>query len=80
MQDLLGGRIDYLCGRQHRQPQIDGGTVKGIAIMTGRARPPCRTCRRQPNRARPIQPIPERDVPGCAAADRGEAQQRHVRP
>ena len=40
MQDLLGGRIDYLCEVVNTaKPQIDGGTVKGIAIMT-KARSP----------------------------------------
>jgi tripartite-type tricarboxylate transporter receptor subunit TctC len=35
MQDLLGGRIDYLCEVVNTaKPQIDAGTVKGIAIMT----------------------------------------------
>src|ERR1700719_1947204 len=35
MQDLQGGRIDYLCEIvSTAKPQIDGGTVKGIAIMT----------------------------------------------
>jgi len=35
MQDLQGGRIDYLCEIINTaKPQIDGGTVKGIAIMT----------------------------------------------
>src|SRR5438067_5907058 len=35
MQDLLGGRIDYLCEIVNTaKPQIDAGTVKGIAIMT----------------------------------------------
>jgi tripartite-type tricarboxylate transporter receptor subunit TctC len=35
MQDLQGGRIDYLCEIvSTATPQIDGGTVKGIAIMT----------------------------------------------
>ncbi len=35
MQDLQGGRIDYLCEIvRTAQPQIDGGTVKAIAIMT----------------------------------------------
>ena len=34
MQDLEGGRIDYLCEIiTTAKPQIDGGTVKGIAIM-----------------------------------------------
>ncbi len=35
MQDLVGGRIDYLCDIiATAKPQIDGGSVKGIAIMT----------------------------------------------
>jgi tripartite-type tricarboxylate transporter receptor subunit TctC len=35
MQDLIGGRIDYLCEIiATAKPQIDGGKVKGIAIMT----------------------------------------------
>ena len=35
MQDLQGGRIDYLCDIINTaKPQIDGGTVKAIAIMT----------------------------------------------
>ena len=35
MQDLQGGRIDYLCEIvSTAKPQIDGGTVKPIAIMT----------------------------------------------
>jgi tripartite-type tricarboxylate transporter receptor subunit TctC len=35
MQDLAGGRIDYLCDIiATAKPQIDSGTVKGIAIMT----------------------------------------------
>jgi tripartite-type tricarboxylate transporter receptor subunit TctC len=35
MQDLQGGRIDYLCEIINTaKPQIDGGTVKGIAILT----------------------------------------------
>jgi len=35
MQDLLGGRIDFLCEIiSTAKPQIDGGRVKTIAIMT----------------------------------------------
>jgi tripartite-type tricarboxylate transporter receptor subunit TctC len=35
MQDLLGGRIDFICDLVNTaKPQIDGGTVKAIAIMT----------------------------------------------
>jgi tripartite-type tricarboxylate transporter receptor subunit TctC len=34
MGDLMGGRIDYLCDIINTaKPQIDGGTVKGIALM-----------------------------------------------
>ena len=35
MQDLIAGRIDFLCEIiATGKPQIDGGKVKGIAIMT----------------------------------------------
>ena len=35
MQDLMGGRVDYLCDIiTTAKPQIDGGTVKAIAILT----------------------------------------------
>ncbi|MGH6790642.1 MAG: tripartite tricarboxylate transporter substrate-binding protein, partial [Pseudolabrys sp.] len=35
MQDLIGGRIDYLCEIiSTAKPQIDGGRVKAIAMMT----------------------------------------------
>jgi tripartite-type tricarboxylate transporter receptor subunit TctC len=35
MQDLAGGRIDYLCDIiATAKPQIDGGSVKGLAILT----------------------------------------------
>jgi tripartite-type tricarboxylate transporter receptor subunit TctC len=35
MQDLQGGRIDYMCEViSTAKPQVDGGTVKAIAIMT----------------------------------------------
>jgi tripartite-type tricarboxylate transporter receptor subunit TctC len=35
MQDLAGGRIDYLCDIiATAKPQIDAGSVKGLAIMT----------------------------------------------
>jgi len=35
MQDLVGGRIDYLCDIiATAKPQIDGDKVKGIALMT----------------------------------------------
>jgi tripartite-type tricarboxylate transporter receptor subunit TctC len=35
MQDLAGGRIDYLCDIiATAKPQIDSGSVKGLAIMT----------------------------------------------
>jgi tripartite-type tricarboxylate transporter receptor subunit TctC len=35
MQDLVGGRVDYLCDIiTTAKPQIDGGAVKAIAILT----------------------------------------------
>ncbi len=35
MQDLMGGRVDYLCDIiTTAKPQVDAGTVKGIAILT----------------------------------------------
>src|ERR1700722_14327749 len=35
MQDLAGGRLDYLCEAVvTAKPQIDAGTVKGLAILT----------------------------------------------
>jgi tripartite-type tricarboxylate transporter receptor subunit TctC len=35
MQDLMSGRVDYLCDIiTTAKPQIDGGTVKAIAILT----------------------------------------------
>src|SRR6202040_893583 len=35
MQDLIGGRVDYLCDIiTPAKPQIDAGTVKAIAILT----------------------------------------------
>ena len=35
MQDLVGGRIDFLCEIiSTAKPQIDGGTVRALAIMT----------------------------------------------
>jgi len=40
MQDLQGGRIDYLCEIiTTAKPQIDGGTVKGIAILNKQRSP-----------------------------------------
>jgi tripartite-type tricarboxylate transporter receptor subunit TctC len=40
MQDLQGGRIDYLCDIINTaKPQIESGTVKGIAIMTKQRSP-----------------------------------------
>ena len=35
MQDLVGGRIDYQCEQiVTAKPQIDGGSIKGLAILT----------------------------------------------
>src|ERR1051325_1046076 len=40
MQDLQGGRIDSLCEIMNTaKPQIDGGTVKGLAIMDKKRSP-----------------------------------------
>ena len=40
MQDLQGGRIDFLCEVvSTAKPQIDGGTVKPIAILTKQRSP-----------------------------------------
>jgi tripartite-type tricarboxylate transporter receptor subunit TctC len=40
MQDLQGGRIDYLCDIiTTAKPQIDGGTVKGLAIFDAKRSP-----------------------------------------
>ena len=40
MQDLEGGRIDYLCDiMTTAKPQIDGGAVKGLAIFDSRRLP-----------------------------------------
>lgn len=40
MQDLQGGRIDYLCEIINTaKPQIDGDTVKGLAIMDNKRSP-----------------------------------------
>jgi tripartite-type tricarboxylate transporter receptor subunit TctC len=40
MQDLQGGRIDYLCDIiTTAKPQIDGGSVKGIAIFDAKRSP-----------------------------------------
>jgi len=40
MQDLQGGRIDYLCEIiSTAKPQIDGGTVKALAILSQQRSP-----------------------------------------
>lgn len=40
MQDLVGGRIDFLCEIvSTAKPQIDGGNVKALAIMTAERSP-----------------------------------------
>jgi tripartite-type tricarboxylate transporter receptor subunit TctC len=40
MQDLQGGRIDYLCDvMTTSKPQIDGGTIKGIATLNNQRSP-----------------------------------------
>jgi len=43
MQDLMGGRIDFICDLVNTaKPQIDGGSVKAIAIMTKERSPALR--------------------------------------
>jgi tripartite-type tricarboxylate transporter receptor subunit TctC len=40
MQDLIGGRIDFLCEAvSTAKPHIDGGTIKALAIMTATRSP-----------------------------------------
>jgi tripartite-type tricarboxylate transporter receptor subunit TctC len=40
MQDLMSGRVDYLCDIiTTAKPQIDGGTVKAVAILTKQRSP-----------------------------------------
>jgi tripartite-type tricarboxylate transporter receptor subunit TctC len=40
MQDLMGGRVDYLCDIiTTAKPQVDAGTVKAIAILTNERSP-----------------------------------------
>src|SRR5450755_719537 len=40
MQDLMSGRVDYLCDIiTTAKPQVDGGTVKAIAILTRQRSP-----------------------------------------
>jgi len=40
MQDLLGGRIDLICDLANSaKPQVDAGTVKGIALMDNKRSP-----------------------------------------
>jgi tripartite-type tricarboxylate transporter receptor subunit TctC len=40
MQDLVGGRIDFLCEAvSTAKPHIDGGTIKALAIMTSARSP-----------------------------------------
>ena len=66
MQDLVGGRIDYLCDIiATAKPQIDGGSVKGIAIMTKeRARRCYPICRPPPSKVhRRAGLYLERDLP-----------------
>ena len=60
MQDLQGGRIDYLCEIiTTAKPQIDGGSVKGIAIFDKQRPRRSPTCRPRPKREPKIfSPIP----------------------
>ena len=72
MQDLQGGRIDFLCEIiTTAKPQVDGGTVKALAILTSSARRRCPTCRPPPSRARRSGGLYlERDVPAEERARR----------
>ena len=79
MQDLQAGRIDYLCDIvTTAKPQIDGGTVKAIAMMNSTRSPvlPERADRRRAGRARRRGLYLERDLPAeeRARGDRQEAQ------
>ena len=39
-QDLLGGRIDFMCaGITTAKPLIEAGTLKGLAVSATRVRP-----------------------------------------
>ena len=81
MQDLQGGRIDFLCEIiSTAKPQIDGGTVKAIAIMTKDRSP---ALAESADRGRAGHQghgslYLERDLPaqGHAGADRQEARRR----
>ena len=81
MQDLQGGRIDFLCEIiSTAKPQIDGGTVKAIAIMTkdrSAALPNLPTAEEQGTQGHGSLYL-ERDFPaqGHAGADRQEARRR----
>ena len=82
MQDLQGGRIDFLCEIiTTAKPQIDGGTVKAIAIMTKERSPalPNLPTGARAGHAKPRGLYLERDLPaqGRPRRRRQEAQRRH---
>ncbi len=60
MQDLEGGRIDYMCDIiTTAKPPIDAGAVKGLAIFDSKRSPALPNCRRPRRKARRIwSPIP----------------------
>ncbi len=60
MQDLMSGRVDYLCDIiSTAKPQIDGGTVKPIAILTKERSPGiAKRCRPPSSRVLTSKPIP----------------------
>ena len=59
VQDLMGGRIDYLCPTDlTARPQIEGGTIKGIAALG-------------PNRSRNLPDLASAQEQGLADLDVG---------
>ena len=84
MQDLIAGRIDYLCtDTPIALPQIEARAIKAHRDPDARAlRRACRICRRRRAGARRISKRRTgRLLPaeGHAGADRGEAARRHGR-
>ena len=84
MQDLQGGRIDYLCDvMTTAKPPIDSGAVKGLAVLDSAAVPGAaqRADRRRARHARPRRLYLERHLPAeeRPSADRQEIARRHAR-
>ena len=83
MQDLQGGRIDYLCEIiTTAKPQIDGGSVKAIAIFDKQRSPALPNLPTAADRASPTSRLYlECDLPAerRAGGHREETQRRHAR-